>query len=224
MRSKSNFVHADVPDVILFDWDNTLIDSWNTIHAALSETFIKMGHAPWSLEETKQRVQHSLRDSFPSLFGEHWQDAAQTFYKSFEKLHLKKLKPMPYAEEMLSSVLRIVPILGVISNKTGVYLRKEVVHLNWCDYFVDVIGAGDAEKDKPNSAPVNLFRKNNLSKNEQVIWYVGDSEIDIATANSSGCVSILINDQNARRNIPDKIFSELEFSDCRELATFLKNL
>ena len=25
------FVHADVPDVILFDWDNTLIDSWNTI-------------------------------------------------------------------------------------------------------------------------------------------------------------------------------------------------
>ena len=95
--------------------------------------------------------------------------------------------------------------------------------MNWCDYFVDVIGAGDAEKINPIQL-VNLFRKNNLSKNEQVIWYVGDSEIDIATANSSGCVSILINDQNARRNIPDKIFSDLEFSDCRELATFLKNL
>ncbi|HLJ20402.1 MAG TPA: HAD hydrolase-like protein, partial [Stellaceae bacterium] len=60
------------PRAILFDWDNTLVDSWPVIHEALVVTFEGMGHVPWTLEETKQRVRHSLRDAFPRLFGDRW--------------------------------------------------------------------------------------------------------------------------------------------------------
>ena len=60
---------ARLPAAVLLDWDNTLVDSWPVIHEALCETFLALERQPWTLEETKQRVHHSLRDSFPDLFG-----------------------------------------------------------------------------------------------------------------------------------------------------------
>tara|TARA_B100001093_G_scaffold399692_1_gene387207 strand:+ start:307 stop:969 length:663 start_codon:yes stop_codon:yes gene_type:complete len=215
-------IHIEKPAVILFDWDNTLIDSWQIIHAALTETFVAMGQRPWTLEETKQRVQKSLRDSFPSLFGEKWHDAANVFYESFEKLHIQNLKPMPYAHEMLSRAGQLVNVLGVISNKTGKYLRKEVKHLGWDRHFIDVIGAGDADYDKPDAAPINLFiQKNSIARNS-VIWYVGDSDIDIETAQNSGCIPILINRQKEEPQRSDKNSDKISLSSCKEFATLLE--
>ena len=47
---------AKAPRAILFDWDNTLVDSWGTIHEALVRTFTADGPAAWTLAETKARV------------------------------------------------------------------------------------------------------------------------------------------------------------------------
>ena len=66
---------APKPKALVFDWDNTLVDSWGTIHAALAETFEAMGHVPWTLEETRQRVRYSMRESFPKLFGDEMTEA-----------------------------------------------------------------------------------------------------------------------------------------------------
>ena len=57
------------PRAILFDWDNTLVDSWETIHEALNVVMAAMGRPLWSLHETKARVRLSLRESFPLHFG-----------------------------------------------------------------------------------------------------------------------------------------------------------
>ena len=61
------------PSALIFDWDNTLVDSWGTIHAALNTMFAQMGHAPWTMEETQKKVRKSLRDAFPVLFGNRWE-------------------------------------------------------------------------------------------------------------------------------------------------------
>ena len=212
------------PSVILFDWDNTLVDSWQIIHAALAETFLAMGKKPWSLEETQKRVQKSLRDSFPSLFGEKWHDAADVFYKAFEKRHIQNLKPMPHAHEMLIRASQLVDVLGVISNKTGKYLRQEVKHLEWDKHFIDVIGAGDADYDKPNAAPINLFMQKNAIAGKSVIWYVGDSDIDIETAKNSGCIPILINKEKKRIGKSGNIPNQVSLSSCRDLATLLETM
>ena len=212
------------PAVILFDWDNTLIDSWQIIHAALTETFRAMGKKPWSLEETQQRVQKSLRDSFPTLFGEKWHDAANVFYESFESLHLQNLKPMPYAHEMLVRAGEVVDVLGVISNKTGKYLRKEVKHLDWDRHFIDVIGAGDADRDKPDAAPINLFMQRNAIPVSSHVWYVGDSKIDIETAKNSGCIPILINGQKKKFVESAKNNNQISLSSCKELVSLLATI
>src|SRR3546814_2761162 len=72
------------PRAILFDWDNTLVDSWAVIHHAMTATFAAMDVRPWTLEETRRNVRKSARDSFPALFGERADEATAVFYRTYE--------------------------------------------------------------------------------------------------------------------------------------------
>ena len=65
----------NLPKAVIFDWDNTLVDSWFLLHQAWQVTLKKMNFPEWSVSEVKQKVKASLRDSFAQLFGEHWQTA-----------------------------------------------------------------------------------------------------------------------------------------------------
>src|SRR5688572_19018612 len=108
------------PRAILFDWDNTLVESWGVIHLALNRTMVAMGHPEWTRAETEQRVRASLRDTFPAMFGDRWKEAERVFYASFEAVHLQQLQPASGAADMLGSLAADRDIyLGVISNKRG---------------------------------------------------------------------------------------------------------
>ncbi len=72
------------PKAVIFDWDNTLVDTWPLIHHALNTTFARYGQPQWTLDETKQRVKHSLRDSFPAIFGEQWEEAGKDYQANYQ--------------------------------------------------------------------------------------------------------------------------------------------
>src|SRR5262252_7233991 len=63
------------PKAILFDWDNTLVDSWATIHEALNFLMTAMERPLWTVEETRERVRLSLREAFPQIFADRWHEA-----------------------------------------------------------------------------------------------------------------------------------------------------
>ena len=119
------------PKAILFDWDNTLVDTWPVIHAALERTFTAFGLVPWTFEETKARVRRSMRESFPPLFGERWEEAGDYFYACFKENHLEGLTPCDGAEDMLRRLHDEGVYLGIVSNKNGDLLREEAEHLEW---------------------------------------------------------------------------------------------
>src|SRR5207302_10004651 len=83
------------PRAILFDWDNTLVDSWATIHEALNFLMRAMDKPEWSLAETRERVRLSLRDTFPILFGQRWEEAQGIYLDMFREIHLDRLSPLP---------------------------------------------------------------------------------------------------------------------------------
>ncbi|HEV2549301.1 MAG TPA: HAD family hydrolase [Stellaceae bacterium] len=179
------------PRALLFDWDNTLIDSWDTIHAALVVTFEAMGHEPWTMAETKLRVARSLRDSFPALFGERWEEARKLYLDTFTAIHLERLRPIEGAEALLTELAADGFYLGVVSNKTGRVLRREAEHLGWTHHFRRLVGAGDAAVDKPMAAPVLLaLEGSGISCAET--WYVGDTALDLECAKNAGCVGVLL--------------------------------
>ena len=53
------------PQAIIYDWDNTLVDSWPPIQDALNTTFVAFNMPPWSMNEVRERVRKSMRESFP---------------------------------------------------------------------------------------------------------------------------------------------------------------
>jgi len=156
------------PRAVLFDWDNTLVDSWETLRVAINAALVAFGQAPWTIAETRQRVRRSLRDSFPELFGDDWQQARDVFYKTFEAEHLK----------------------------TVTLLRREAEHLGWSGYFRSLVGATDAPRDKPDRAPVDqalavLALSGKQTPQSQDVWFVGDTALDMQTAHAAGCVPVL---------------------------------
>jgi len=116
------------PRAVLFDWDNTLVDSWTTIHEALNAVMAAMEKPLWTLEETRERVRLSLRDAFPAIFGDSWEEARQIYLDRFRAIHLDRLTPLPGCEAMLRTLAADGHYLAVVSNKTGAVLRSEAAH------------------------------------------------------------------------------------------------
>ena len=103
-----------------------------------------MGHTPWTLAETRDRVRASLRDSFPRMFGDRWHEAEKIYYDTFAANHLRRLREMPGAGAMLAGLAARGLYLAVVSNKQGRFLRLEADQLSWTGYFGRLIGAKDA--------------------------------------------------------------------------------
>src|SRR4029077_20693006 len=100
------------PRAILFDWDNTLVDTWATIHEALNFLMRAMEKPEWSLAETMVRTRLSLRDAFPPLFGERRGEARGIYLGRFQEIHLDRLSPLPDREAMLRALAEEGMFLG----------------------------------------------------------------------------------------------------------------
>ncbi len=180
------------PQAILFDWDNTLVDSWVTIHEALNHVMAAMDKPLWSLAETRARVRLRLRESFPMHFGDRWEEARGIYLDRFRAIHLERLTPLPGCAEMLEALAGEGIFLGVVSNKTGALLRREAEQLGWSRYFGRIVGAGDAIADKPDAAPVRLALEPSGVAAGPAVWFVGDTGVDMECAANSGCVPVLL--------------------------------
>jgi phosphoglycolate phosphatase len=212
------------PRAVIFDWDNTLIDSWGTIRQSLNATLVAMGHEPWTMEETRERVRLSLRDSFPRLFGDRWEEARRIYVDTFVSVHLERLEPLPDAEAMLAGLSAAGLHLGVVSNKTGRILRREAEHLGWSRYFGRLVGATDATADKPDPAPVAMALADSGIVPGEEVWFVGDTALDMQCALSAGCTPILLHAEASDEPEFTEYPPRLRFGDCRTLFRYLKDL
>ncbi len=207
------------PKAILFDWDNTLVDTWPCIGRATNITLEAMGHRPWTPVEIKERVAGSLRDMFPVLFGDRWEEAREIFYRAFEEVHLEVLVAAPGAEEMLRAAAESGIYLGVVSNKTGKYLRTEADHLGWTGLFGRLVGAQDATRDKPASDPIHLALLQSGIAAGPEVWFVGDAPIDVLCGRSAGCSTIFVGTvPHTMTEQPDHIVA-----DCKALAGLVRS-
>ena len=211
------------PRAILFDWDNTLVDSWATIHEALNFLMRAMDKPEWSLAETRERVRLSLRDAFPRIFGERWEEARGIYLDKFQEIHLERLNPLPGRERMLRALGSQGFFLGVVSNKTGRLLRREVAQLGWSDFFGSIVGAGDAPVDKPAAEPVHLALAPSGVPAGAEVWFVGDTAIDMECARNSGCVAVLLGEGAAPEEFAG-FAPHLSFADERDLFRALEGL
>lgn len=210
------------PKAILWDWDNTLVDGWAAIEHGLNVTFRAFGMPEWDRETVLARVRGSLRDTFPGMFGAEWERARDIFYTGVRACHLDVLTPMPGAAEAVLAAAALGP-QAVVSNKQGPLLRTEAAHLGWAQHFAALIGAGDAEADKPAAAPLLLALAACGVQAGPAVWYIGDTVLDMQAARAAGCTAVLLgragHDGGVTAASPDR-----QFDDGHALAEALRCL
>lgn len=198
--------NSKLPKAVIFDWDNTLVDSWPLIHNAINATMEKMGKELWSLDKVKNDVHASMRESFPKIFGDKWQEAGEIYKSSYRSQHLEKMQFLPCALDLLDWLHKKNILLIIISNKIGNTLRIEADNLKIADKFYSLVGSTDAEFDKPHIAPVDLaLQGSNLDPKKDLIWFIGDTITDVECAINSGCQPILYGEG---RNVPKDLIAK----------------
>jgi phosphoglycolate phosphatase len=213
-----------LPRAVLFDWDNTLISNWRCVHSATNAALAAFGKPTVSLEESYGQARRSLRDSFPEIFGAEWKRALDIFYAHFEAHHLAELEILPGAEALLRELQRAGIYQGVVSNKTGRLLRKEAEALGWTPYFGRLVGATDADADKPSSAPVILALEPACLSPGREVWFIGDADIDMECAHRANCTPVLVGHTPMVHKGLDRFPPRYRFDDCGIISDLVRHL
>jgi phosphoglycolate phosphatase len=198
------------PLAVLWDWDNTLVDAWAGVQAGMNAALRTFAMPEWSVEEVRVRARLALREAFPPLFGAEWERARDIFYAEVRARHLELITPLPGIEAALAAAACWPQ--GVVSNKQGPILRAEADHLGWNHRFAAVIGAGDAEADKPAAAPVLLALSHLGIQPGPEVWFIGDTGVDMQAARAAGCMAVLLGDASHDGGVqalaPDAAFAD----------------
>lgn len=205
------------PDLILFDWDNTLMDTTPALYQAFCVLCEKYGIPKCSMEEYRARTGLSLRETFPEQFGDKWEEAKQVYLNAYMAHHLELLTPFADAEKLVACAAKIAKA-GIVSNKTSAILHDEIDWLGWNKYLSAVVGAGDAPKDKPAAEPALLAMHQAEVEYGCPVWFVGDGDADILCAANAGCYPVRVADENKDGA------AVLTVKNCSELLLVLYSL
>jgi phosphoglycolate phosphatase len=102
---------------------------------------------------------------------------------------------LPEAQALLEALSKMGIPTGVVSNKNSRFLRREVTHLGWDNFFGALVGAGDALRDKPAPDPLLLALEMLEVPVSSNVWMVGDAPVDWDCADAAGCQAIAIGDR-----------------------------
>lgn len=99
-------------------------------------------------------------------------------------------------------------------------MRLEAAQLDWKQYFVSIVGAHDAPRDKPAREHADRALLLAGLEGSANIWFIGDSETDVACARNAECTPVLVGTPEAAKKLGVKIF----FPDLAAALAHLKTL
>lgn len=215
------------PDLVIFDWDNTLVDTFPLLHAAYNAMLRHFGHEEWDEVQARKGIRIAAKDSFPQMFGaDNFETAMNIFYGEIEGRHLQELVVIPAAKALLAHLKAQNIPMAVFSNKTDRLLLAEIEHLGWASYFQTRIGATSVQKGKPDPEGIHICIENSLpGPANEGVWYVGDTENDMITAKAAGVTGIhVMNDPMNSLEEAMQAGADYSFPSTKEmLETLLRN-
>ena len=180
---------------IIWDLDGTLLDTLDDLTDSTNAALTAF-HLP---TRTRSEIRSYLGNGMMRLVERSVPDGKQhpqfrEIYSFFESHYAKnsrnKTKPFDGLEKVLPQLKGLGYRMAIVSNKAD-YLVKELAELYYHDTIQIAIGeaAGIRRKPYPDTA---LEAMRLLGAEKATTVYIGDSEVDIATARNAGidCLSV----------------------------------
>lgn len=173
---------------VIFDLDGTLLDTLEDLKDATNASLAAYGYPAQSLQEIRRFVGNGAArllelavpagvDSAPVL----------AFFREYYDVHCRiKTGPYPGITEALNQIATDHPV-AIVSNKPD-----SAVKALCADYFPGIFALGE-HPGCPRKPAADMVRKAMDAIGATNCVYVGDSEVDVATAKNAGvpCLSVL---------------------------------
>lgn len=176
---------------ILFDLDGTLLDTLDDLYAAVNYTLDRSGCPTRSLSEVRRFVGNGaealIRRALPPGTGSEEVQAALSLFQSYYAAHCQiKTRPYDGIPEALAVLRQRYPI-AIVSNKPDGAVKRLCA-----GYFPGIYALGETAGCPRKPAADMVYRAMGAIGAERCI-YVGDSEVDVQTAENAGvpCISVL---------------------------------
>ncbi len=205
---------------VLFDWDGTLIDSYDADSSAYLAMFREMG-IPWGLEELARHYSPNWYRVYRAakLPRARWNDADRAWRAQYAK-HSPRL--IAGARQVLALLGR-AHHLGLVTSGDRDRVTRQLRAFRLTQVFGARVCSGDTPQRKPHPAPLRLALRQ-LRLEPSACVYVGDSPEDLEMAKSAGVRAIAVlgpfpTEKRLRAARPDFLLESI-----RELPEALKRL
>ncbi|MCB1539048.1 MAG: HAD hydrolase-like protein [Rhodospirillales bacterium] len=217
-----------VPPALLFDWDNTLIDTFPVIFAGHNTVRRALGEPEWTADQARGIIRLAAKDAFPLWYKDRAREAEQVYVDYVRARHLDTLTVFDGSRDLLRYLHETGIPAGIVSNKRGEFLRAELDALGWSSYFGVVIGADDIDgpaKPDPAGVLMALDRLKLIGDARAAAWFCGDTEADLQAAAAAGVKPVFIenNPMIAPEHLPT-LNPHKAFSSPRECLAYLQTL
>ena len=183
---------------LIFDFDGTLVNTIEDLKDSINMALISNGFdKQYSTEETKNLIGKGIRVLCTRALSycSHTLEDEEKIYKSFYDFYLKnqtkKTKPYPNVIETLMNLKNRNVKIAILSNKKESNLLDIVDKLFPKNMFCYVIGKREDFPLKPN--PISLlYLINLLEVKQEEVLYVGDSDVDMETADNANVKKIAV--------------------------------
>ena len=171
---------------VLFDWDGTLINSYQADTSAYLAMFREMGIA-WGLEELERNYSPNWYQVYRAarLPRKRWKDADRLWRTHYAK-HRPKL--IPGARQVLSK-LRDAHHLGLVTSGDRDRVARQLREFRLTKLFAARVCSGDTLRKKPHPEPLRLALRQ-MELHPSACVYVGDAPQDVEMARRAGVRAI----------------------------------
>ncbi len=181
--------------MVIFDLDGTLLDTLDDLCNSVNYSLRTNNFPERSLEEVRTFVGNGIRllieRSVPEGTSKELIDKTFECFKTYYAVHCNdKTKTYPGVMDMLKELKKNGYKIAVLSNKAQ-YAVTKLCDIYFNNLLDDAVGARENVAKKPSPDALYICAENNNINLNNVI-YVGDSDVDVATANNAGVKGIAV--------------------------------
>lgn len=178
---------------VIFDLDGTLLNTLLDLKESTNYALRQFGYPERTLEEIRYFVGNGVRKLIERAVPENCKNVEEcldVFKKHYEKNMYNNTVSYNYIETMLKTLKSDGIKLGVVSNKFDLAVKE--LCKKYYDGLVDIaIGQGGDVLPKPSPFGVYKAMKELGAEKDSTV-YVGDSEVDVQTAQNANipCIGV----------------------------------
>jgi HAD superfamily hydrolase (TIGR01509 family) len=171
---------------VLFDWDGTLLNSFDADANAYIHMFGALGMS-WGIAELKRHYSPNWHRVYRAagLPRGKWEEADRLWRQFYQK---QAPKLQPGARNVLRALDRHFK-LALVSSGSRSRVRKQLREHNVSAMFLAKVCSEDAPRRKPHPAPLRMAL-DQLRARPQTSVYIGDAPEDIEMAHRAGVRAI----------------------------------